>query len=129
MRILNFPGLEPLFYKHQVDLVFCGHSHHYERSYPVYKKKVMTFNESDPYVNPLAPIYVVTGVPGNPEIRDRGEEFVTVKYPWSGYRSREMSFTKLDMINKTHLRLQQLSVSNVSRKVCISHNLMPLLSL
>jgi hypothetical protein len=27
---------EPLFYQHQVDLVYSGHTHAYERTFPMY---------------------------------------------------------------------------------------------
>ena len=33
-------GLEELFYRHSVDIVFAAHEHSYERFYPVYNLKV-----------------------------------------------------------------------------------------
>lgn len=36
-------ALEPLLYKYKVDLYLGGHTHHYERSYPVYMVCVFGF--------------------------------------------------------------------------------------
>ena len=86
MRFLNFPGLEGLFYKYGVDLVLSGHNHHYERSLPVYDKKVLVSDPDQPYHNPLAPVYIISGAPGNQEIREQGEQFSATEYPWSIYK-------------------------------------------
>jgi hypothetical protein len=40
--------LEALFYKYAVDLVFNGHIHAYERSYPVYNNVVRAMVSSCP---------------------------------------------------------------------------------
>jgi len=54
-------GLEDLFYKYGVDLEFYGHEHNYQRLYPVYNNKIFNGTKSDPYLNPKAPIHIVTG--------------------------------------------------------------------
>ena len=53
--------LSPLFDRYGVDMVFSGHAHFYERTFPV--KSDGTRVSTDPflYVNPGAPIYLVTG--------------------------------------------------------------------
>ncbi|ESO98203.1 hypothetical protein LOTGIDRAFT_231325 [Lottia gigantea] len=58
--------LEDLLYQQHVDVVFHGHNHQYERSYPVYKEKAV---QKD-YINPKAPVYIVDGAAGNPELND-----------------------------------------------------------
>jgi hypothetical protein len=55
--------LEPLFIKHQVDMYVSGHSHLYERTYPL-SSGVSTQSN---YTNPTAPVYVVNGAAGNME--------------------------------------------------------------
>jgi hypothetical protein len=54
-------GLEDIFYKHGVDLEFYGHEHNYYRLYPLYNNQVFNGTKTDPYVNPRAPIHIVTG--------------------------------------------------------------------
>ncbi|XP_050395810.1 acid phosphatase type 7 [Patella vulgata] len=58
--------LEDLLYQQHVDVVFAGHNHQYERSYPVYKLKPVQLD----YKNPKAPVYIVNGAAGNPELND-----------------------------------------------------------
>ena len=50
-------AVEPLLYKYGVDLIFNGHVHAYERSYPVY----------DFTVDECAPVHLVLGDGGNIE--------------------------------------------------------------
>ena len=57
---------EPLMYKYGVDVVFQGHVHNQERTWPVFNKTVMP-GPSQPYHNARAPVYVVSGNPGNAE--------------------------------------------------------------
>ncbi|KAK7491398.1 hypothetical protein BaRGS_00017376, partial [Batillaria attramentaria] len=58
--------LEDLLYHQRVDVVITGHVHHYERSYPVYRSNA---TQKD-YINPQAPVYIVNGAAGNPELND-----------------------------------------------------------
>lgn len=39
-------GLEELFYREGVDIVFAAHEHSYERFTPVYKQKVISFKNT-----------------------------------------------------------------------------------
>lgn len=52
--------LEDLLYEQRVDVYLCGHDHSYERTYPVYRERVI---QKD-YRNPQAPIYIVDGEAG-----------------------------------------------------------------
>lgn len=99
-------GLEKLFFKYGVDLHFTGHQHSYERLLPVYDGVVYKGNGTDPYVNPRAPIHVVTGAAGNWE---NLSPFVRNPKPWSAVRISDYGFTKLHLINRTHIQLQQIS--------------------
>ncbi|MFX1393126.1 MAG: purple acid phosphatase family protein [Promethearchaeota archaeon] len=60
----------PLFEKYNVSIIFCGHNHNYERSYPITNS---TFNSIEydnselyNYTNLYDPIYIVTGGAGAP---------------------------------------------------------------
>ncbi|XP_077519224.1 acid phosphatase type 7-like isoform X2 [Amblyomma americanum] len=99
-------GLEKLFFKYGVDMHFTGHQHSYERTFPLYDGQVYKTGEGDPYVNPKAPIHVITGAAGNWE---RLSGFVPHPKPWSAVRISDYGFTKLHLINKTHILLQQIS--------------------
>jgi glucose/arabinose dehydrogenase/predicted phosphodiesterase len=66
----------PLFEKYGVDLVIQGHSHNYQRTYPI------EFNQEDPdkphitdkgktnYHNPKGQIYTIVGTGGSPEVHN-----------------------------------------------------------
>ncbi|KAI1283046.1 Phosphoenolpyruvate phosphatase [Halotydeus destructor] len=110
----NFPGLEDLFKHYAVDLVFSGHNHHYERSLPVYDKLVRVGDTGSPYHKPKAPVYIVSGAPGNQEISDQGESFSTNLYEWSIVRSREIGYTRMRVFNGTHLNMQQIAAKDDS---------------
>jgi hypothetical protein len=61
----------PLFEEYNVDFLFAGHNHYYERSYPMNLLK--EYDDSNLYYfeNPLNPIYFITGGAGAPlYIRD-----------------------------------------------------------
>lgn len=56
----NVFGIEPVLGKYKVDLVFGGHTHHYERSYPSYDG----VSVQKDYVNPKGTVFVVGGIAG-----------------------------------------------------------------
>ncbi|XP_013400248.1 acid phosphatase type 7 isoform X2 [Lingula anatina] len=99
-------SLEDLFYKYGVDLHFYGHEHSYERMWPVYNRKVCNGSNDEPYHNPPAPVHVVTGSAGC----DEGEDpFISNGLPWSAFRSDDYGYTRMNIINSTHLYLEQVS--------------------
>jgi hypothetical protein len=53
--------LEPLLDRHRVDLVFSGHDHVYERTYPIIAARVVDSTSEPDYVDPGGTIYIVTG--------------------------------------------------------------------
>ncbi|XP_023227268.1 acid phosphatase type 7-like [Centruroides sculpturatus] len=98
---------EDLFFKYGVDIVFSGHEHDYERSYPIYQNNLCTPKEDNPYINPCAPIYIISGAAGN----FRGQFiFLDFQPNYIAYRSRDVSYTRLTAYNSTDLYLEQVSV-------------------
>ena len=64
----NYQALENLLYQSGVDMVFAGHVHNMERTWPVYSNgsglaKVRNGSKvpGDPYANAEAPVYIVSG--------------------------------------------------------------------
>jgi hypothetical protein len=53
--------LLPIFDRFQVDVVFCGHAHTYERLYPIRDRKPVAVDQDPNYVDPPGTIYVVSG--------------------------------------------------------------------
>mmetsp|Transcript_59688 Transcript_59688/g.90007 ORF Transcript_59688/g.90007 Transcript_59688/m.90007 type:complete len:119 (-) Transcript_59688:25-381(-) len=95
-------GLEDLFMKYGVDIIFTAHEHSYERSWPVYNYTVERKN----YTNPGAPFHIVTGNAGcnealgtcmNPILKSGGD--------WSAYWKWFFSYGygHLEIFNSTHL--------------------------
>jgi predicted phosphodiesterase len=58
--------LGPVFDAHDVDLVFYGHDHHYERSWPMYADQPVATAMDPDYVDPAGTIYVVSGAAASP---------------------------------------------------------------
>lgn len=72
--ITTFHSFETLFYKSGVDIILEAHEHSYERMWPVYNETVTAKN----YVNPAAPVHLVSGTAGckegvDPMIGPRGK--------------------------------------------------------
>ena len=44
-----------------VDIELWAHEHEYQRMWPVYNRKVYNGSESEPYVDPKAPVHFITG--------------------------------------------------------------------
>jgi len=101
-------ALEGLFFKYGVDLILEAHEHSYERLWPVFNEIVTQKN----YLNPLAPVHLVSGFAGcnegygicvNPMIGAGG--------PWSAYRSwlpGLYGYGRLQVMNSTHLFWEQI---------------------
>ena len=54
-------NLVPLFELFGVDVVFSGHSHSYERTFPILQNQPVDELQDPDYTDPSGPIYVVTG--------------------------------------------------------------------
>ena len=100
---------EPLMYKYGVDIVFAGHVHNQERTFPVFNKTVMPGPDpSRPYHDARAPVYVVSGNPGNAEetnVWNRGFD------AWTAWRSYHFGYTHLEVHNATAITVDFLSTN------------------
>lgn len=99
-------ALEDLFYKYGVDLEFWAHEHVYERLWPVYDRKVYNGSYEHPYTDPKAPVHIITGSAG---CQERHDPFSSNPPEWSAIRNSDYGYTRLNIINKTHLYTEQVS--------------------
>ena len=91
-------SLGPLFDKHHVDLVLCGHDHDYERTFPLLAEQVVDANQEPSYTDPRGTVYVVTGGGGR-SLYPAGTSFFTAKSQSIHH------FTQVDVSGPTiHLR-------------------------
>ncbi|XP_071079387.1 acid phosphatase type 7-like isoform X2 [Haliotis cracherodii] len=100
-------SLEELFYKYGVDLEFYAHEHSYERLWPVYKTKICNGSIDKPYVNPQAPVHIVTGSAGD---REGQTKFEHTLFPWTAFHTDDYGYTRMTVQNTTHLYLEEMSV-------------------
>jgi len=64
--LLDFRNsMQPLFDKYDVDLVFQGHRHSYERNKPLKFNNTITDNATHAYIDPPGQIYVTVGTGGH----------------------------------------------------------------
>lgn len=104
--ILKAFGLEDLFYKYGVDLELWAHEHVYERMWPVYDRKVYNGSYDSPYTNPKAPVHIITGSAG---CQEKHDPFVKNPPAWSAIRNADYGYTRMAILNATHLYLEQVS--------------------
>jgi hypothetical protein len=97
-------GIESLLWKYGVDLYLCGHEHSYERSWPVFQGTVRNSTSGEPYVDPTAPVHILTGAAGNQEDLDG----FGPPGPWTAFRSATYGYGHLNVVNATHLQFQQM---------------------
>lgn len=129
--------LESIFYIGGVDIIFEAHEHSYERLYPVYDNKVMSYN----YTNPLAPIHIITGAAGNkynsdpmngpkvnqtttssPSLNTTANQTstpktsVNISAKWTAFRQSEgslNSYGKFTVYNESHLFWEQIQNGDI----------------
>uniref|UniRef100_A0A8B9LV93 Purple acid phosphatase n=1 Tax=Astyanax mexicanus TaxID=7994 RepID=A0A8B9LV93_ASTMX len=111
-NISEFPGLMAQC----VDLELWAHEHTYERLWPVYNYKVYNGSTDEPYVNPKAPVHIITGSAG---CREKHDGFIPKPRDWSAFRSTDYGYTRMHLINTTHIYLEQVSDDQRSDSVLI----------
>ncbi|ESO96417.1 hypothetical protein LOTGIDRAFT_150028 [Lottia gigantea] len=106
--ILHIFGLEDLFNEYGVDLMLWAHEHSYERLWPIYNREVYNGSRQYPYTNPGAPVHIITGSAGCQENID---PFDKDRPYWSAKRIPDYGYTRMAVINRTHLYMEQVSDS------------------
>jgi len=90
-------AMEELFHSHQVDVVFNGHVHAYERTYPVYQEKVNCASGIT---------YITIGDGGNREMF--ATPWVPTQPVWSALREYAYGHGRFSVANATHAQWQWL---------------------
>uniref|UniRef100_A0A8C9TZE8 Purple acid phosphatase n=1 Tax=Scleropages formosus TaxID=113540 RepID=A0A8C9TZE8_SCLFO len=90
----------------RVDLELWAHEHTYERLWPVYGFMVYNGSREEPYVNPKAPVHIITGSAG---CREKHDGFIPDPRDWSAFRNSDYGYTRMQVFNSTHLYLEQVS--------------------
>jgi hypothetical protein len=92
---------EHMFVTNQVDVVFAGHVHAYERTYPVSN---ILYNVTNGLctlqLNPQAPTYIVIGDGGNQE--GLASKYTEPQPNFSAYREASFGHGLFDIKNRTH---------------------------
>ena len=87
--------LEALFVESGVDLIFWGHDHFYERTWPVIDAEVQQRGDSENgkvFSGAHAPIHLIVGTAG------RGEyDYSDEQPPWSAYREQSYGIVKVSV--------------------------------
>jgi len=107
-------AFEDTWYQGKVDLVITSHVHAYERLASVYKNESVPCQTEDfnTCINAKAPIYIVTGAPG------QQESYAPVSptpLPFSKFQDDHWGYSRLTVFNETHLFWEQ--VRSVTKEV------------
>ncbi|EFA76035.1 hypothetical protein PPL_10614 [Heterostelium album PN500] len=108
LRALIEATVGSLFQKYNVDIFLAGHTHAYERTYPVYQQ----LNIGN-YDYPGGTVHMVIGTPGNQEGLDK--DFIYPTPDWSASRFSTYGYAQLQVQNETHILWQFLG--NQDRKI------------
>ncbi|KAF5302288.1 hypothetical protein FQA39_LY10327 [Lamprigera yunnana] len=103
---LHVFGLEKLLYDYAVDVEIWAHEHVYQRLWPIYDYVVYNGSYEQPYVNPGAPVHIITGSAGCKEGHDN---FNITRPEWSAFQSKDYGYTRMKAFNSTHLYFEQVS--------------------
>jgi hypothetical protein len=146
------PALEALLAARGVDLVVAGHTHSYMRTFPILDYRIAgqpardrreggaapDSNPSSPgfapdvFLDPQAPVHVITGAGGNREMRGAGAgappargRCATAAAPWCAFAAgpargggaHDFSYSQLAALNATHLRWRQVAAEGGGRRL------------
>ena len=95
---------EPLMVRYGVDAVFAGHIHNQERTLPVANSTLVPSPDpARPYTDARAPVYFVSGNPGNAEETNTWFKGFD---PWTAWRSYHYGYTRLSFPNTSALTVE-----------------------
>ena len=97
--------LAPLFQEHGVDIVFNGHDHDFQRSYPLWNRVLKNVDQNPDYRDPKGVIYINTG--GGSTVRP-----TSAACDYTSVAFSRTHFTTID-IDANHLRLRAVDANNV----------------
>ncbi|KAF4315244.1 hypothetical protein JM18_004992 [Phytophthora kernoviae] len=107
-------AFESLLIKYKVDVVLMGHEHYYERQVPIANNTAVMDGvsaDNKTYVNPQAPVYILTGAAGNIEGIDPAPENSA---PWNAaFDYTNFGFSTLEA-NRTMLSWKFIKSSDES---------------
>ncbi|KAL5022477.1 hypothetical protein ScPMuIL_001632 [Solemya velum] len=101
----HLQGFENLFDAYGVDVMLWAHLHSYERMWPVYNLTVYN-GSTKAYTNPNAAVHITTGSAG---CKERHAYFKNETEVWSAFRSTDYGYTRMHILNSTHLYWEQVS--------------------
>mmetsp|Transcript_16242 Transcript_16242/g.18265 ORF Transcript_16242/g.18265 Transcript_16242/m.18265 type:complete len:451 (-) Transcript_16242:1162-2514(-) len=96
--------LEDIFHEYGVDMYLCGHTHYYDRMWPIYKGQAQRFPSIHLYTAPKYTTYVQTGIAGQ-------QEGYPHYYPPTGdsvFTSSHIGYGRIKIANSTHLYWEEL---------------------
>lgn len=120
-------GLEELLNESGVDVIISAHQHSYERTKPLFNYEIKSGFAERAYINPKAPIHIITGAAGN---KDGKHRFKPPTPEWSLFRSevrhpfldillidslikssllQDYGYTRFKVFNSSHLYFEQVS--------------------
>ena len=94
-------SISPVLETYGVDVVFNGHDHIYERSFPIYNGQVVDTHPNE-YINPKGTIYIVTGG-GGKSLYETGSDY------WTAYTESVYHHVKVNIDTANTLHLQAIS--------------------
>jgi len=107
-----------------IEMIAQNLKHSYERLLPTFNRTVVPSPDtSKPYTDPRAPVHITTGSAG---CREKHDGFSPNHPDWSAFRSTDYGYTRLQVDNATHIRLQQVSAEKDGKVIddiwLVQHN-------
>lgn len=105
---------EDIFYNYNADIVITGHVHAYERLGPVYQNNSVPCQHQNANicVNAKAPVYMVTGVPGQEDCYTPDSP---TPLPFSYAQDDHLGYSRMTVYNQTHVLWEQ--VRSITKEV------------
>ncbi len=83
----------------------------FRRLWPIYNWTIFNGSLTEPYKNPGAPAHLISGSAG---CFSKHNPFLNQTQIYSAFRSDDYGYSRMKIINTTHLYIEQVSVDQVS---------------